>query len=1321
MTSEPGPSRPADTARRAGLEAAVHGFESAWQRGERPDINAALAGLTGEDRAAALVELVHIDLELRLKAGEPARVEDYLRRHPELAGRTAVVRSLIDAEYRQRGRGGPDLGLEDYRVRFPELVFQLPTRPQTVPTPDAGLDGSPPRPDGAGGFDLRDHELLEQVGRGGMGEVFRGKDPALGRDLAVKVLRPNLRGDRGAERRFQREARVTGALQHPNIVPVHNLGRLPDGRLYFTMKLVRGRTLADMLAEGTGAGWLPGLLGVFEKVCQAVAFAHSRGVIHRDLKPANVMVGAFGEVQVMDWGLAKVLHSAPDVGSQAVAPGEGSDTVWRVLQTGSTVDDRKTGVVGTPAYMPPEQARGAADDIDERADVFGLGAILCEVLTGRPPYSGASVADVLGRAVGGDTGEALARLDGCGADEELVALCRECLAAERTARPRDGRAVAERVLAYQAGVQERLRTAELERASALAREQEARATATAEAKARRRTRALAAAGLVMALLGGTGAWLFNEKRLEALGQQGRAERAEALANERVEQVTQEKERANDEAAIARAVNSFLQQDLLGQADISNQPLLGGGAGRNRDITVGELLDRASRAIEGKFAAQPLTEAAIRLTLGDAYRGLGRFDEAQPHLERSVQLRSAQLGPEHLDTLSSKSCLALVYQEQARYKRARPLFQEILAASTARLGAAHPDTLKSKNNLAELYRILGQYDRAEPLYKEVLDVRSAQLGPDHLDTLSSKHDLAFLYKLQGKHGLAEPLYKEVLDARTAQLGPDHPDTLSCKHNLAALYSAQAKYALAESLYKEVLDVRLVKLGPDHPHTLITKNGLAFLYQNQGMYERAESLGQEVLATSARKLGPDHPDTLRAKQNLAVLYNLQKKYDRAEALFKEVLAGHTANFGPDHPDTLGTKFSLAGLYNNQGKYERSEPLLLEVVDTCAAKLGPDHTLTLTSKNNLALMYYARGKYDLAEPLYKEVLGTSAAQLGAHHPDTLRTKHNLATLYHARENYERAETLMQEALIGYTAQFDGNHPSTLNCKNGLAVVYQAQGKFELAEPLYKDVLTAYTAQFGAENLNTLLCKNNLAVLYGAQKKYDLAEPLLREVFAGYAAQLEPDHPNNLLCKSNLARVYHDQGKYDLAEPLHQEAVEGARKKLRITHPWTQRFIRGLIACREKMGQPARAEALLRELIDAAEQQGGKDSAQYAGQLAALGSNLLLQKRADDAEAVLRTSLTIRRQKEADAWTTFESQSLLGGALLQRQKYADAEPLLQQGYEGMKQREATIPHQSKDRLGEAVARLVQLYEAWGNKEKADLWREKRLAAPPPQPAARP
>jgi serine/threonine-protein kinase len=320
-------------------------------------------------------------------------------------------------------------------------------------------------------------------------------------------------------RRFIEEAQIGGQLQHPGVVPVYDIGRFGE-RPFFTMKLVKGKTLSALLAERANpAADRPRLLGIALQVAQTLAYAHAKGVIHRDLKPANVMVGAFGEVQVMDWGLAKVLAEGGVADEERAAsrerqrPEETTIRTARSGTAGSGTDTQAGSLLGTPAYMPPEQANGDVALLDRRADVFGPGAILCEILTGQPPYVGRSAEEVRRKAANGDLADAHSRLAACGADAELLALTRSCLAPEAMDRPKEAQAVAEGLRAYQDGVQQRLRQAELAEA-------EARARAVEEARRRRLTLALAATVLLaLTLGGGTGLYLKTQRdaRLARLG------------------------------------------------------------------------------------------------------------------------------------------------------------------------------------------------------------------------------------------------------------------------------------------------------------------------------------------------------------------------------------------------------------------------------------------------------------------------------------------------------------------------------------------------------------------------------------------------------------------------------------------------------------------------------------------------------------------------------------------------------------------------------------------------------------------------------------
>jgi len=458
-----------------------------------------------------------------------------------------------------------------------------------------GSDAAKLVPQGRGNY-----QLLGEIARGGMGVILKGHDTDLGRDVAVKVLDQELAKRPAVVQRFVEEAQIGGQLQHPGIVPVYELGLMAGDVPYFTMKLVKGRTLAALLllrkdsAEDRGR-----LLAIFESVCQTMAYAHSKGVLHRDLKPANVMVGAFGEVQVVDWGLAKVLRRG-GVADEKRAK-ESLHTIIETVRSGpgSSGSDSMVGsVMGTPAYMAPEQAQGEVDSLDERADVFSLGAILCEILTGRPPYEEIEGESILSQAAFAKLGRARTRIETCGADSALVQLCLECLTPAKGVRPASAAAVAKAVHAYLTSTEERAQKAELAAA-------EARVKAAEERRARRLTLALAGTiVLALALTGGGFWWAAKERARRA---EETAKRAELL-------------RAEVEAAQGESIE-------LGRAGKPEEAL----AAARRALT---------RAQSGEADAALLERA--RKFVGNAERDLHAAENERALLEQDEKLRSRLL-------------------------------------------------------------------------------------------------------------------------------------------------------------------------------------------------------------------------------------------------------------------------------------------------------------------------------------------------------------------------------------------------------------------------------------------------------------------------------------------------------------------------------------------------------------------------------------------------------------------------------------------------------------------------------------------------------
>jgi tetratricopeptide (TPR) repeat protein len=467
------------------FEPVIDRFEAAWADAPPAPSIADYLPLPDEPgRLGMLLELIRVDLDHRRARREPARVDDYLSSFPELAAHPAAVESLR---------------------RFAADRADVPT--PTGPGADSGEDSL--------GGQLGRYEVLGPLGRGGMGVVYRARDRELDRDVAVKVLRKRFDGNPAATARFLAEARITARLPHPGVPPVHELGTMPDGRPFLAMKVIEGQALAGLLDARPGSNRnLSRFIGIFEQVCQAVGFAHNQGVIHRDLKPSNVMVGAFGEVQVMDWGLARDLRAPPD----AIPGGEPGD------ETPVSPARTATGsVLGTPAYMAPEQARG--EPATPRADIFSLGAILFEILTGELPYGRGSGDEVLARAAHGPRLEALAS---CEADAELTAIARRCLAKAPAERFENAAELARAVGAYRSSVARRLQEAEQEKAAADAR--------TAEQRKRRRVQAaLAAATLLLVTGGGAFAWWQDRQATARSDREARNRDALAGSLEKCEQ------------------------------------------------------------------------------------------------------------------------------------------------------------------------------------------------------------------------------------------------------------------------------------------------------------------------------------------------------------------------------------------------------------------------------------------------------------------------------------------------------------------------------------------------------------------------------------------------------------------------------------------------------------------------------------------------------------------------------------------------------------------------------------------------------------------
>jgi hypothetical protein len=787
---------------------------------------------------------------------------------------------------------------------MPDDTLPAPT-PSTAALGSAGdaADEPPAAPPG--------YELVGEVGRGGMGVVYRAKDLSLDRDVAVKFLREHFPAGSTAARRFLDEARITGQLQHPGVPAVHQVGYLPGGRPFLAMRLIRGRTLDELLADGRGEpGRSPNLLAVFEQVCQAVGYAHAHGVVHRDLKPANVMVGAFGEVQVMDWGLAKVLSGAAAARGGAADPAATLGTEIRATRD-SSEETQAGSLLGTPAFMPPEQAIGAVDRIDERSDVFGLGAILCVILTGLPPYLAADSESARQLAARAKLDDAFARLDACGAEPELIALCRRCLAPEPTDRPADAGEVAKAVAALRAAADDRARRAELDRLTADVR-------AAAERK-RRRLLAAAAAAVVAVLAAGTGVSVWQAVEASAA-----RTAAEANAGRAIDALGQEKlarAEATREQRTASEVKNFLQE-VLAQSGPWHQTARGG---ITPNLTVREAMDQAARQIDGRFPEAPLIEAEVRYTIGHSYLQLGVYLPAEKHLARAAELRQQGLGPDHRETLATRIMLARAYWSRGKHATAGEVLADVHRTCERLWGPDDRLTLRCEVEQALVYMGSGHRDRVEPILVRVLATQRRVFGPRDPDTLITVINLVDQYQSLKRFPEAEALLAEVLAGLREAFPNGGVEVWTVQGRLGRLYSATNRPDRAEPLLKEALTPMQEVLGESHPYTLRVVRDLAYLYWEERRAEDAEPLLARVLAGLRRSIGNGHPETLTAVQDLGNVYITLQRWADAEPLFREV---STALSAAGHRDWslhyIQSRLGIALL--GQKKYAAAEAELL-----------------------------------------------------------------------------------------------------------------------------------------------------------------------------------------------------------------------------------------------------------------------------------------------------------------------------------------------------------------------------------------------------------
>ena len=776
------------------------------------------------------------------------------------------------------------------------------------------------------------YKLLSVLGEGGFAIVYLAEQQRpVKRWVALKIIKPGM-DSKEVIARFEAERQALALLDHPNIARVFDAGTTEEGYPYFIMEHVNGLAVTEYCDSQKLS--ISERLGLFLQICEALQHAHQKGIIHRDIKPSNILVASHQDKalpKVIDFGIAKAITQP---------------------LTERTLVTEKGQLVGTPEYMSPEQVQMSTGDIDTRSDIYSLGVLLYELLTGVMPFDPQKLRqsglDDLRRIIReqnpktpstrltslGEYAQKIAESRGTNVatlakrlHEELEWIPLKAMRKDRTRRYRSASELADDIRNYLNGIP-------------LIAGPESRRYRLKKFVSRNRILMTSLATMLVVLVAAVFvSTAFAIKEAQA--------RAEALAS------GYEAER---QAQISQAVSDFLRDDLLSSVD----PYVAQG----REVTVRSFLDAASEKIEGKFEAEPLVEASIRHTLGNTYRNIGDFDSAREHLELAQKIRAEKLGEQHAETLSTADGLARVYWRQGRYDEAQLLFTKTVEGRRQVLGAEDAETLFSMNGLAVLYFSQGRYDQAESLYEKMLAINRALLGDQDISTLLFMGNLATVYRFQGRYEEAEPLYEKAIEHERRVLGSEHPDTLYSANGLAMLYIAQGLYDKAEQLLLDVLEIGSLVLGAEHPDVLVSMNGLGTLRTAQGRYDDAERLLADALDMGTLTLGAEHPSMLASMNSLAWLYKEKTLYEESESLFENTLEARGRVLGGEHPDTLDSAHGLGLLYTAMGRRAEAERLLTETLTSRRRVLREKHPDILDSVKGLIELYDAWDKPEKAQ---------------------------------------------------------------------------------------------------------------------------------------------------------------------------------------------------------------------------------------------------------------------------------------------------------------------------------------------------------------------
>ncbi len=930
------------------------------------------------------------------------------------------------------------------------------------------------------------YRILRKLDEGGMGTVYQAEQDKPRRVVALKVIRP---GRMSAQhlRRFEHESQILGRLQHPGIAQIYEAGTADNGaglQPFFAMEYIADAKPITEYAATKKLGTRE-RMELVARSCDAVQHAHQKGVIHRDLKPDNILVDPSGQPKILDFGVAKATES--DIQATTMHTDVGQ-------------------LVGTLSYMSPEQVIADPLELDVRSDVYALGVVLYELLSQRMPY------DVSGKPI-----------------HEAARMIREQEPTRLSVVSKVFRGDVETVVAK---ALEKDKTRRYQSAGELAADIRrylasepivARPASTfyqvRKFAQRNQAFVIAVAVVFVVMLSATGvsAWLAV-----------RATRAERITK-------QERDRAQIETVKAEQTTKVVQR-ILGGID----PYQAEGL----DTTLLQrILKQAEARIGTELADQPEVEAAIRLTLGRAYRELASFDLSEQNLRRADELLTKQRGDRDRQTLDARTALLALLERMGRHQECVDSGRAVVETCRTALGEDAPETLDAMTRLGACLLRVGRYPESETCFRKALAGQREHLGPEAGETLVTMGALAQTLKYEQKFVEAEKLAQTVYDVRRRTLGDDAPVVYESMHRLAAVWQGMKKYEQAEDYYRKALDGMSRLIGPERQATLTMRNNLGALLSDMERHSEAEVIYRENLQMRRRALGPDHPETHYSIQNVGDSLRMQGRLDEAEPFLREALEGRLRTLGPDHVETILSHTNLATLLSERGRFAEAADLFGAAVAGQRKLRQPGDRVLEMALYNWAATLENAGKSAEAEPVFQEVIAMHESHSRKDEAYIAAAYNGLGKCLDARGKFVDADAKFQKGLEIRRRLYKSPDMDLGYSLNDFGDALLRRKEYAAAEPYWREYLTLCENDAPPGDWKRFAAKSGLGSCLAGMGRFAEAEPLL---LAGYEELGDNAAASPSVVKESVARTVRLYEAWETAEPGKGYADKAARWRL-------------------------------------------------------------------------------------------------------------------------------------------------------------------------------